>query len=418
MGSTTIVRSVPAHGIPPDTPPPEAILEQLGRILASPLFRSSKHYPRLLKYVVEQTLAGHAASLKERSLGMEVFGRDPHYDTNADPVVRTSACEVRKRIAQYYHDPAHESEIRIELPAGCYVPEFHMPELRMVDIAAPPPPAPALPAPIAEPPARSFLARHVVALSAVAVAAVGLTAAGLVLGAHRSKTALDQFWGPVWERTDSVLVCLGVYHGITPGDSTPPANPTHNQVMWSDRVAFADAVTMAKLTGLLQGHGKQYDIRPSSSLTLADLHQKPALLIGAFNNPWTMALNHELRYSFQYEDGSLTGPGRPVIRDARNPGRILWRGDFQKPYADVTEDYAIVSRYLDRQTERMVVSVAGIGKDGTAAAGEFVTGARYLNKLAASAPPDWARKNLQVVLATEIINGNAGPPRVLATYFW
>ena len=89
MGSTTIVRTAPAPGISPDAPPPEAVREQLGRILASPLFRSSKHYPNFLRHVVEQTLAGHAAGLKERSLGMEVFGRDPHYDTNADPVVRT-----------------------------------------------------------------------------------------------------------------------------------------------------------------------------------------------------------------------------------------------------------------------------------------------------------------------------------------
>jgi len=144
MGSTTIVRSGPGQGPggvsppspvgapggpPGDAPPPaDAIQEQVVRILASPLFRNSKHYPRLLKYVVEQTLAGHGASLKERALGVEVFGRDAHYDTTADPVVRTSACEVRKRIAQYYQEAGRAAEIRIDLPAGSYVPEFHFPE--------------------------------------------------------------------------------------------------------------------------------------------------------------------------------------------------------------------------------------------------------------------------------------------------
>jgi hypothetical protein len=73
---------------------------QLERILASTPFRNSKRYPALLRYVVEQELKGEAANLKERTIGMEVFGRDSSYDPGADPVVRVSAGEVRKRLAQ------------------------------------------------------------------------------------------------------------------------------------------------------------------------------------------------------------------------------------------------------------------------------------------------------------------------------
>jgi hypothetical protein len=78
----------------------------------------------MLKYVVSAALEGHAGDLKERTLGVEVFGRDPDYDTNADPVVRFSASEVRKRIAQYYHDNEGSSSVQIELPLGSYVPDF------------------------------------------------------------------------------------------------------------------------------------------------------------------------------------------------------------------------------------------------------------------------------------------------------
>jgi hypothetical protein len=407
MGSTTIVRSVPPHAMPPDIPPPEAVREQLGRILASPLFRSSKHYPNLLKHVVEQTLAGHSTGLKERSLGMEVFGRDPHYDTNADPVVRTSACEVRKRIAQYYHEPGRDAEIRIELPSGSYVPEFRFPEARAVEAAPEPSPLPVRPSLARERP------RYGMAAAAIAISALILTAAGLAVAEMgRSKSAVDRFWGPVWDRTDSVLVCLGGTDRSA-RERAVSAEPTHLEVMRTDQVAFADALAMARLTGLLQAHGKQYDIRRGASFTLEDLRKKPAVLIGAFNNPWTMALSHQWRYSFEYDSN-----GAPSIRDRQNPSRTLWHGDFQRPYSQVKEDYAIVSRYLDLHTERMVVAVAGMGKDGTAAAGEFVTDPRYLEKLASQAPPNWERKNLQLVIATEVINGNSGPPRVLATYFW
>jgi hypothetical protein len=76
-----------------------AIREQLERILADPLFKHSKRYPNLLRYIVERTLDGATADLKERTLGVVVFGREPTYDTSADPIVRLTAGEIRKRIA-------------------------------------------------------------------------------------------------------------------------------------------------------------------------------------------------------------------------------------------------------------------------------------------------------------------------------
>jgi len=115
------------HGWPETEAERDAIRAQLERILANPLFTHSKRYPLLLRTVVERTLQGRAGHLKERTLGVEVFGRQPDYDTNTDPVVRITAGEIRKRIAQYYHEPGHESELRIDLPCGSYVPEFHQP---------------------------------------------------------------------------------------------------------------------------------------------------------------------------------------------------------------------------------------------------------------------------------------------------
>ena len=103
------------------------LLQQLERIVDSKYFRNSKRYPVLLRFVVEQTLAGRSNLLKERTLGMTIFDRDSDYDTNADPIVRVTAGEVRKRIAQYYQEPAHEHEWKIYLPLGSYVPRFLFP---------------------------------------------------------------------------------------------------------------------------------------------------------------------------------------------------------------------------------------------------------------------------------------------------
>src|SRR5262245_45503145 len=113
----------PQVALPPEKR--EAILAELYRIQAHPLFRSSRRCQGLVRQIVEQLLAGNIDSLKERALGVEVFGRIPDYDTSQDPVVRATAGEIRKKLAQYYFEPTHEAEPRIELPAGSYHAEFH-----------------------------------------------------------------------------------------------------------------------------------------------------------------------------------------------------------------------------------------------------------------------------------------------------
>jgi hypothetical protein len=414
MGSTTIVRSEPPVSAHEQAirPSREEVRAQLARLLANPLFQHSKHYPSFLRYVVNETLEGRGSFLKERALGVEVFGRDADYDSNADPVVRTSASEVRKRIAQYYHEPGHESEVRIELTSGSYTPEFRY------AAAGPRPLA------LAEPPAITRLVALVrrrlqpkwvlVAAAAAALAFLGIGAAEL-RGTH---SAVESFWNPVWGSADSVMMALG---GNVEAVAPPPAptgaavGPTFLDIMRGDRLAFSDALTMARITGLTREYGKKkLDIRRATAFSLTDLRKGPVILVGAFNNSWTMRLGTELRFRYEHNDHTHTG----LIRDQQNPSTRVWIHDANIPYSTLTQDYAVVSRFLDPLTEKMVVVVAGMGRDGTIAAGEFVTDPRYLEMLASRAPRNWERKNLQVVLATDIVNGNTGPPRILATYFW
>jgi hypothetical protein len=380
------------------------------------LFKNSRHYPALLRFIVEETLEGRSSHLKERSLGVDVFGRELNYDTNLDPVVRTSACEVRKRIAQYYHEAGRDAEIRIDLPHGSYVPDFRYPDNCPGGIPARPAPAVAQPAAWTGIASLQPLTRYWPALILVAVMAVGIAGAGL--GGSRSAT--DRFWFPVWGSSDSVMVCigglgLGSFQGASAAtQANVESGPTVLDVMKGDGVAFSDAVAMARLTGLFRENHKSYDIRKGPAFTLNDFRKGPVVLIGAFNNPWTIRLETQLRFTFEKDPVTRI----PVIRDRLNPSKVNWKGDDNLPYSKFNGDYAIVSRFVDPRTERAVVIVAGIAKDGTMAAGEFVTEARYLEALARRAPPDWEHKNLQVVIATEVINGNVGPPRILDAYFW
>src|SRR6478672_1731241 len=104
----------------------EKILNDLERVLASTQFHSSRKCTRFLRHIVECTLDQQLDRLKERTIGVDVFERDALYDTNQDPIVRGTAGEVRKRLAQYYLASVQPDEVRFSLPAGSYVPEINM----------------------------------------------------------------------------------------------------------------------------------------------------------------------------------------------------------------------------------------------------------------------------------------------------
>src|SRR5215469_15746869 len=75
-----------------------AIWAEADRILADPSFRKSRRCVVLFRRLIEHALeGGEENGIKERTLGIDVFGREADYDTNTDPIVRMTANEIRKR---------------------------------------------------------------------------------------------------------------------------------------------------------------------------------------------------------------------------------------------------------------------------------------------------------------------------------
>ena len=200
---------------PGESPDSAAVMAQLDRVLSTPLFQHSKRYPTFLRHVVEQTLRGAGDQLKERTLGIAVFRRVPEYDTSADPVVRNTASEVRKRLEEYYSDPARKRELRITLPVGAYVPEFREP-------VALPASAPEPTAVVAAPPLHRWATWRGGAVALFA--AVGLLAAIQ----FPRKTATTLFWAPILQGSDPVLVVSDTWIGI--GERQDNSTPGSGQV--------------------------------------------------------------------------------------------------------------------------------------------------------------------------------------------
>ena len=98
--------------------------EHLTEIIEGKVFKGSHRGGQFLRYIVDQALAGHFESLKERVIGMELFGRSPSYDTGEDAIVRVTASDVRKRLLQHYGKYGASSGFRISLPSGSYIPEI------------------------------------------------------------------------------------------------------------------------------------------------------------------------------------------------------------------------------------------------------------------------------------------------------
>jgi hypothetical protein len=220
------------------------VLKQLEKITASSHFRNSKRYPAFLKFVVEHTLAGRTDVLKERTLGIEVFGRLNDYDTNTDPVVRVTAGEIRKRITQYYRADEHERELRIELPVGSYVPRFfpssglpdtlessvsqteavqHTHDLPTQDLHQDLTAAVSLseedwrPFDVPRSPSGKTAERpHFTLSSLVILLFLGLVAAAAAFAVHPwiakpSQKAVDSFWGPFLVTESPALIVIGVH---------------------------------------------------------------------------------------------------------------------------------------------------------------------------------------------------------------
>ena len=112
------------------------IRSKLDRLLDSDFLRRSPSRLRLLRCLVERRLANDDGALREMSIGIEVFHRNPAtYDPKSDPIVRVNVSRLRERLVKHYAMFEAPPQVRIDLPKGRYVPEFV--ELGARQLAAP-----------------------------------------------------------------------------------------------------------------------------------------------------------------------------------------------------------------------------------------------------------------------------------------
>ena len=422
----------------------EAVLRELKKVLASPQFSSSKRYPALLQYIVEKTLEGKSDLLKERTLGVDVFDRQPAYDTNADTVVRYTAGEVRKRLLLYYHELGRTSQIRISLPAGSYVPEFLNGHEEIEEAVRDPAPSaiavthgrlsttphgeseelePTAPPALMVPafPAsgtidassdsgfrRSKFRTSRLLWLACAAIVVLIVAAG-VSWRYRtvhSQTALDDFWGPVLHDQRTILICTG---SVVFAPEKVSGTLTAGKDIEYPFVSMEGASAISHISGLLPSYGVEAQPKSAGATPLNELREHSFILVGAFNNPWSLRLVEPLRFHFD------STPTQSIV-DRLQP-QARWSRDPSISYSSA-DDYALVARYRDNTTDSWVVVLAGIGRNGTEAAAEFASSPRYMELLRDQVGKDFKIRNVEAVLKVSVIDGKTGAPSILAVHAW
>ncbi len=381
-----------------------AILEELQTILHGAAFLGSKRSQQFLSYVVENSLAGHSELLKERLLGVTLFGRPSAYETGEDSVVRVAAEEVRQRLSRYHASLTTPGAAQIDLPLGSYTPVFLFPPY---------------PHPRAAVETKTFPRWYFwVGL------AVGLGLVLSVWGARGIKetflpSSLDRFWGPMVKASPPVLLCVGGIARASADDLlqrplfTGGAGGTGNADYSIQVVTPAETGVTVQLSSFLGRRGKATLLRTVEAVSFTDVRESPTVMIGAYSNQWTIQMTKELRYVF----GRVRGENWS-IREQAAPFRNWTLLDQSLLKAPADRDYALITRFFEKGTGQPFLALGGISSAGTIAAAECVTSSECIDAAVANAPRGWEQKNMQIVLSAKVVAGAPGAPEVLVAYFW
>jgi hypothetical protein len=423
-------RASHAHPAPESSEAKAVILRELEKILESPPFRGSSRRKEFLSYVVRHSLEGHHELLKERIIGTEVFHRDADYATGDDPVVRVQAGEVRRRLEQYYYS-APDVPVRIEIPTGSYSPVFHW------NGAASQTTSSSFEDKSPEKGKSKLISRQLW-WSIAGLCIIAVIAYAAVQWNARHKAAFQQFWAPLFSTQQPALICLaqgvtyrpseglydryakthpGTYQTEVERSTIPLPMDSKEKISWGDLefesgygVALGDVSAALKFSTLLGRLGKTNQARIGPNYSFEDLRNSPAIVIGAFNNRWTIDMLSNLRFAFLIENGEYK------IRE-QLPGGRTWVSVYSKTH-QLEEDYGIVARLLGSKTGQFTVAAAGLRDTGTEAAAELASNPELLTAAIHNAPHGWQSMNMEIIFKTSVTDSRPGPPQIVAIYCW
>jgi hypothetical protein len=445
----------------------------LNDVIEGAVFKGSHRSGQFLKHIVEQALAGRFDSLKERAIGVDVFGRLATYDTGDDAIVRVTASDVRKRLLQHY-ERTETAEFRILLPPGSYIPEItrmseiqlsenRLSEKRELSIAAEaershkavvlhPEPLAAhaevhepvvLPTtPLEEkPPAgvnRRFpwMALGLVLTGLNIVAAAGI---GWIYSSRAENARPSTLPWTVFSRSSSPLqiitsdpniaeiqeltggqVSVSDYanHNYIPQPNTLTPELLHfcRDVLRGDKSAAVDAPIAAKIAKMLPLPAQKISVHTARNIQLADLKTDDnfVLLGSPRSNPWSDFFSDQLDFRIVFDKPSR----QEIVRNVRPQRNESQAYVPTAPGWATGQSFAIMALVQNPDRAGQVLLLAGANGEGTEAAGELATDlprlATALQKCGIS--PSGPQQHFELLLRLNMMAGFPNNVEVVACH--
>jgi hypothetical protein len=378
-----------------------ASLEQhLQGVLDGDAFKGSHRSGKFLSYVVHRAMAADFDALKERAIGIEVFGRPPGYDTGSDAIVRVTASDVRKRLSQHYGRPGMVAEYRISLPAGSYIPQFvreprshseqPVPSAVSVRIQGTSPGAGS----VASPGSRRQVDLVRFVLAGVLISALSLAAFVVAWNhVHRPASLSVLPWSVVFgsSRATQIITSdpnIAEIQGFTGGQISLSDYANHryipdpsrltaeqlrfcNVILRGDKASVVDTPIAMAVAQLAQTTASKVTVRGARNTQFSDMKTDANfILLGSpRTNPWSNLYNDRLDFRFEYDPKT----GKEVIRNVHpHHGEPPTYVETAPGWA-TGQSYAIVAFLKNLEETGQVLFIAGQTAEGTEAAGKLAT---------------------------------------------
>ncbi|HEV2275539.1 MAG TPA: hypothetical protein VGR96_15310 [Acidobacteriaceae bacterium] len=390
-----------------------SLRQHLKEVIEGAAFKGSHRSGQFLQYIVEQAMAGHFESLKERVIGVELFGRLPSYDTGEDAIVRVTASDVRKRLLQHYGRYGNSCEVRISLPLGSYIPEVARDPRNTVGHAEPIAATPDLvtipqvPTPLVQPAAAEALKPRPQLQTKwiiLCVLLVGLNLAGWVIFGFHSRAAAAappsvlpwkvffRSSRPIQlvasdpnieeiQRLTGTSISISDYANRQYLSNTASLSPEIaafcKNILRGDKTAAVDARVIAAIAQLGQSSANKINVQVARYFRLSDLYTDDNfILLGSpRSNPWASLYNDQLDFRFAL-DGQT---GQEIIRNAHpRAGELAEYIPTAGGFA-TGQSFATVSFLRNPGENGHVLLLGGANAEGTEAAGELVTNPQRLS---------------------------------------
>jgi hypothetical protein len=446
----------------------KAFQQHLETVISGEAFRGSQRSAQFLRYVVDRSVSGHCDELKERLIGVELFGRSPSYDTGEDAIVRVTASDVRRRLLQHYGRLGTGSEFRIRLPLGTYIPEISRIAREVpaeaagasAAAAAPPPVASAAPvtlsAPAASqprtdgpktvgeereqapilPPGRRQWRQRVVLLCCLGLAVYGVFAQWRTTRAVSVRA--DSLWGMLFGSqlstklitSDPNIVAFQTITGQTltlsdyanrsyvpqPEKMAPPLRLSIQMLLADEAAAVDTGVAVALAEWMDRAQAGRLVIQSARTLRFSDLLKDGNfILLGSpRSNPWVLYYSDHLDFRFFFDPTS----GQEIVENLHP------RSGESKRYVPTAlgnatgQSYAVASYLRNPDHAGHVLLVAGANAEGTEAVANLMTDAVALSEIMnhCGLSHQTPIPNFQFLLQLNTMAGSPGHSEVIACH--